>query len=71
MKFKAWKYYRHRACVDIDIAILGTPKETEEGTEATVMYWNRHYGYFQGEAEKVLIVKEQYPNWSELAEDPA
>lgn len=69
--FKSWKYYRHKNCLDIDIAIIGSVKETDEGTEATVLYWNRNYSNFQGEAEKVLITKDQYPNWSELEEDPA
>ena len=69
--FKPWKYYRHKNCIDLDIAIIGAVKESEEGTEATVMYWNRHYKYFQGKADKVLIVKAQYPNWSELPEDPS
>lgn len=69
--FKSWKYYRHKNCLDIDIAIIGSLKETEEGTEAVVMYWNRHWNMFQGEPEKVLIVKEQYANWSELPEEIA
>lgn len=64
--FKRWKQYRHINTIDVDIVVIGPIKETEQGTETTVAFWNRHYKKFQGEIESVLIDKAQYDNWEEI-----
>lgn len=68
--FEPWKYYRHRACSDIDIVVVGSNIfASEEGTTLCVAYHNRHYKVLQGEVETVFISISQYKNWSEIPED--
>jgi hypothetical protein len=70
MTFEPWKYYRHSACLDIDIVVVGSNiSVSEKGTSLRVIYYNRHYKSLQGEAETVFIPVSQYKNWSEIQED--
>ena len=66
--FKAWKRYRNKYCLDIDMDIVGPPVDiTDAGTTVVVIYWNRVWHAHQGGQDKVVIKREHYDNWTEIS----
>lgn len=66
--FHPRRTYRHEACLDVDLYILGHAGVYDNGTSLIVRYINRRTQDFLGQ-ELVFIKRENYHQWRELSLD--
>lgn len=65
--FEAWKMYRHRNSLDLDMLVVSVIGEDRRGITMQVRYFNRFHGFFQpspsSTPDEVTVKRAHLENW--------